>query len=401
MIKKLRRQFVAAVMIIVTVILAGIVAGINVLNSYSFHSQQDAFMERMVTQKNIHQPPPPDRNASNRDERFTTANFYMVALDETGNITLIYTDRENLFTNEEIAAFTEQAMQQGKPRGTIDEQRFYISKQSDGWLVIFADNRLFASNQRELLLISALIGTASLFLLFCLSVLLAKHFTKPVQDAFNRQKQFISDASHELKTPISVIAANADVLEKEIGENKWLNYIRWENDRSAALVQQLLTLARLNAPVQTKGGSFSLTNAITSAVLPFESTAFEQNKTLVLDAEENITLAGEENDWKQIAAILLDNAFRYCPEGGTVTVKLHLTHGKRVLEVHNTGEGIKKEDQRRIFERFYRGDAARQNDTKTCFGLGLSIAQSIVERYGGKIQVESKPKEGARFIVAV
>lgn len=199
-----------------------------------------------------------------------------------------------------------------------------------------------------------------------------------------KQKQFISDAGHELKTPISVISANAELLLRETGENKWLSNIRYENERMGNLVKQLLELSRTeNTVPETENLDFS--RLISGGVLPFESVAFEKEILINTDISENIFVSGDRNKLSQLISILVDNAISHS-KGKEITVKLSETKSAAVLSVINVGEPISAEVKERMFERFFRADEARTDDNGH-FGLGLSIAKAIVGNHKGKIDV--------------
>jgi signal transduction histidine kinase len=222
---------------------------------------------------------------------------------------------------------------------------------------------------------------------------------RPVEEAFIRQKQFVSGASHELKTPLAVISANAEVLEQDIGENEYLGYIRSEVKRTDSLVRNLLTLARMDRnESRAEMKSFDLSHALLDVILPFESTVYEAGKTMETEIPDGITCTGNEEMIKQLAVILLSNALKYSDDGGRIRISLS-AHGKqREIRVFNTGDPIDPKDREKIFDRFWRADPAHNRDTGG-HGLGLAIARSIVEAHKGKILVESSEKEGTTFTV--
>jgi signal transduction histidine kinase len=224
---------------------------------------------------------------------------------------------------------------------------------------------------------------------------------KPLKEAFESQKQFISDASHELKTPLTVISANADVLEGEIGNNKWLNYIQDQADRMNVLVNDLLSLSRLeNSRRDFVTADFDLSRAITNAALPFECQAFESGKNFVLNIEEGIRINGSEQHIKQMAGIFIDNALKYSKDNGTVRVSLITDDNKAILAVYNTGSGVPEEDVDKLFERFYRSDSSRARSTGG-YGLGLAIAKSIIDKHKFKVQVENQEGKSICFVVTM
>ncbi len=215
------------------------------------------------------------------------------------------------------------------------------------------------------------------------------------------RRQFVVDASHELKTPLAVISANADVLADEIGTNEYLGYIRSEVARTNTLVENLLTLARMDSGTRKKQvGTFDLSRALLSVALPFESAVFEAGKTLKIDVPQGVDMRGDEEMVKQLAVILLGNALKYSDDGGQIRLSLTVRGNKRFITVWNTGEPIDKADQAKIFDRFYRADASH-NREKQGNGLGLAIAQKIVEEHRGKIAVASSREAGTTFTVTL
>ena len=254
---------------------------------------------------------------------------------------------------------------------------------------------------KKLTRITVIVGLISVIVLSAVAFYLSGLIVKPIQETFDKQKQFISDASHELKTPLTVISANADVLEGEIGDNKWLNYIQDQADRMNVLVNDLLSLTRLeNSNTQFIQTEFDLSRAIVNTALPFECKAFETNKNFVLNIEDDIKITGSEQHIKQMAAIFIDNALKYSKDGGTVRVSLTKENDKTVFYVYNTGSGVKEEDKDKIFERFYRSDESRNRATGG-YGLGLAIAKSIIDKHKFKVNVENVEGKSICFVVTM
>ena len=295
----------------------------------------------------------------------------------------------------------ESALADGKESGRIGTQ-FYRKICSNGQtMLIVLDARMEFLSASNVLRSTVLIAAAACVLLSLLAWLLIRRMLRPVDEAFIRQKQFVSDASHELKTPLAVISANAEVLEQEIGENEYLGYIRSEVKRTDTLVRNLLTLARLDrSDAAAEMKRFDLGRAVLDVVLPFESTVFEAGKTLETDIPEGIECVGSEEMIKQLTVILLSNALKYSDEGGRIEVSLKARGKQRELRVFNTGTPIPPEDREKIFDRFWRGDPAHGRDTGG-HGLGLAIARSIVESHHGTIAVDSPESGGNAFTVTL
>ena len=280
--------------------------------------------------------------------------------------------------------------------------RYYKAEKPYGYFVVLANNDLgFSKNVgRHLLRVSLSVSLPVLLFLFCISILLSRYAISPAVNALKRQKQFISDAGHELKTPLSTITVNAAVLASELGPNKYMDCIQYETQRMDVLVRQLLDVACLDdaEPVERRE-VFSLSEVVYQATLPFESLAFEQDIRYTTDIQENCSFCGDPERIRQVAGILLDNAFKYCRSGGEVSLQLRQEGRHLVLEVYNTGPGIAPEDLPHIFERFYRCDKARTGNGS--YGLGLAIARAAVEAAGGKISVESEYGHWSRFRVTL
>jgi signal transduction histidine kinase len=257
-----------------------------------------------------------------------------------------------------------------------------------GRTVVIMDNSVNIQSIRTIRQNSILIGCIGIVIIGWLSFALSEWIVFPVKQAMEKQKQFVSDVSHELKTPLAVISANTEVLEDEVGENKWLGYIKSETDRMNGLVSDLLTLSRLDASAEQKNFiKFDMSKMVEGVTMPFEVVAFDKGVMINCEPGQGITVSGEEEKLKQVVAILIDNAIKHTYEGGNIDVSLKSIRGKAVLEVVNTGDEIPKESRQKIFERFYRLDEAR-NSENGGHGLGLAIAKSIIDRHGGTIGVE-------------
>ena len=219
---------------------------------------------------------------------------------------------------------------------------------------------------------------------------LSRWMVKPIENTILSEKKFISNASHELKTPLSVISANAELLSSEVGrDNKHLLYIQQETSRMISLVQKMLTLTRLDAPqIQNTHAVFPVDDALLDIIYPMESVAFEKHIALSID--------GNESQIQNLASILLNNALSYTPENGSIEIHAHIHNRKFYLSVENTGNPIPEEIRDRLFERFFRADEARADNGH--FGLGLSIAHSIVTNHSGKITVE---RQGDKNVFSV
>lgn len=329
-------------------------------------------------------------------------NYFSVKILNDGSIVEIIQDFPLNYTNTEISNLVSKILERGKNFDTVNGVTFYIRDLRNTHKLICMVNRNSEfKTLSKLYMYSIILYIISIILSGLISIPISKYMIKPAEEAFLKQKQFIADASHELKTPIAVIGANIDVLESEIKGNKWLDYIKAENKRMGELVKDLLYLAKNDAGRNEMTFSdFDFSNAVENSVLPFEVVAFEAEKTLEFDIQKEITCNGDEKSLKQVFIILLDNALKNSENGAKITIRAY-TEGPRIIyKVRNTGSGIKKDELEKIFLRFYRSDSSRVRKTGGS-GLGLSIARAIATDHGGTLTADSVFGEWAEFTLAI
>ena len=325
-------------------------------------------------------------------------DHFALMADADGNF-LGIRNTEN-YTDEQAEEIMSAILSTGKQQGMYGWLQYYKAEKSYGTLLVVTDKTSDQGLLNNLFRTTVIAGVVVLLILFAFLVFFSRWITQPVKTAMERQKQFVSDASHELKTPIAVLTANVDILQDEIGENKWLSYIQEQTARMNQLVGDLLRLARMdNATQEYVFQEFNLSTAIEATALPFESQAFEKHKNLEIDIQPDIAYTGSEQHIRQLAAIFIDNAMKYSNEHGTIKISLIRRGDNRILEFYNTGCEISQEETDKIFERFYRGDKARNNKGKNGYGLGLAIAKSIMEIHKIKIQVTCEQGAWIRFLM--
>lgn len=280
---------------------------------------------------------------------------------------------------------------------------FKIQQRGPGYLIAFMDVSGQMAMLSRLFYVFFLVTLVMLFLILGVSTYMTSRSLKPVQEAFKRQSQFISDASHEIKTPLTVISTNVDVLLSETqatDQQKWLHYIQNEVDRLSRLTHHLLMLAQVEdaSLIETGKEIFNISERFEQHLLAVESTVFETGKTFTYRVEPNIMATGNPEQLEQVLLILLDNAIKYASDSGKIDLSLNTQGSYLLLKIFNTGEGISPEDMPFVFDRFYRGDKARTG-SGSHYGLGLSIAKAIVDRHDGKISCECPPTGGVTFTV--
>lgn len=327
---------------------------------------------------------PKDRPKFADEPMFRLSNFYTVAVDEAGKVLETINEPPTVHTNAGLEELALDIAADGGDYGTSGSLAYYRADKGGYTLVTFMDNTVINENAETLLRYTLIFGAAAIVVFFFLSVYIAKRIVRPLEDSFEKQKRFISDAGHELKTPVSVVSANAELLSREIGENQWLANIRYENERMGELVTQLLELARTeSAAMQTE--RVDLSRLAAGETLPFESVAFEKRLTLESDLAPDIFVEGDGGKLKQLVSILLDNAVSHA-EGGTVKITLAKERSHAVLSVTNEGAALSSTQREHLFDRFYRIDEARSADSNH-YGLGLAIAKAICDAHRGHIEV--------------
>ena len=246
------------------------------------------------------------------------------------------------------------------------------------------------SQVKKIMVFSTIMTLMSLIIIYLVSKKISEVIVKPINETLEKQKQFISDASHELKTPLAVIEANADVLENEIGNNKWLTYIQSETESMDKLINELLLLAKIENVDSIKYyEKINLSEYIETITSMFESIAYEKKIKIITKVQNDIILKCNKQDIEHIVSTLLDNAIKHSVIEKDVEVELFQEKNNNIINIKNCGEPIPKDQQDKIFERFYRVDKARNREEKR-YGLGLAIAKSTVIKYNGKIDVECK-----------
>lgn len=406
MLKQLRWKFILINMILVTLVLTIVFAAVLAFSYRRLEMESTQAMERVLRSGNTNFPkreigggkPPNEKEPS----KTMTAAFY-VELNDDGAVKNVFGENVTVTNEAALDAIVANVLAQGRPSGTVrgENLRFLIQDNR----IAFADRTNEIESLTSLLEASALVGFFGLLAFFGISLFLARWAMRPIEKSWRQQRQFVADASHELKTPLTVILANMGIVlshreETVQSQIKWLQYTQAEASRMKELVGSLLFLAQADDMQEALALSeVNFSDVVWSSVLPFESVAFEQNKTLVSEIANNVVIRGNEDHLRRLTAILLDNAIKYTDECGTITLRLQKAQDKALLTVHNTGAQIPAGQLAHIFERFYRVDGSRTRE-KGGYGLGLSIAQSIVQSHHGRISVQSG-KQGTIFTVSL
>ena len=287
--------------------------------------------------------------------------------------------------NSDIQKVSLSLIKLGKKQWKWKSYIYALTERSDGtWQVVFSDLNSYPTPVDQILLTVSFTIFGFLLLGF-VSLYLSRYITKPALDAISREKRFVSDASHELKTPLTAIRSNAQVLQRQIAPNRYLDYILSETKRMDDLIQNLLGLAKLDNNPSFKGfDKINLSTICDEMVLTYESLAYEEGKLIASDISEDINIEGQEVQLRQLVTILLDNAIKHSLNSGSIQISLKQFKKEAVLKISNPSQSYSPDIMTNLFERFYQSEKSRQ-DTSS-FGLGLAIAKAIVDRHHGSIK---------------
>lgn len=403
MIKKLRIKFICIIMTILTVVLLCIFGAINITMYKSTNRQTLETLTRIAHNDGQMRPVgrldfPIDAPRDSMEYPTPQLNF-SVKLDTEGNILEILSDRSQVYAPSDVQNYLDTALQSNTTYGNIGNLKYLSMNKDYGQIIVFLDNSMQINATARLFWITLTISCISLIAIFIIALFLSDWAIKPVKKTYEAQKLFIADASHELKTPLTIISANVDVLVSNMGESKWLSFIKEEVLRMSQLVNNLLYLAKSDAAQNAYAlVEYNLSEVLNNVALPFESTCFEEHKKLTFGIQENVIHKGDKHRLAQVIVILLDNAVKNTNENGEIVLSLYQQNGKKVITVYNTGHGITPLEKEKIFDRFYRGDSSRERKTGG-YGLGLPIAKTIIDAHKGKILVDSEYGQWAKFTI--
>ncbi len=401
MIYRLQKRFILISTVAVLTVVALVFGVILVLNISSMNRNMDMLADRVsegggrfpgsMQEKPPHDkmPPPNDQSFEfiTPETPFATRHF-TVFFDKKGEVARTNTESIYSITEEVAVEYAESVLDDEDTRGWIDNYRYKVFATEMGKGVVFVDGSMSRSSLMQSMTIAGfvLLGCAALVLI--LIFLLSKKAVKPIAESYEKQKQFITDANHELKTPLTLILANLDIAEAELGKSEWLDDIRSEGHRMTELVNHLVALSRMDEEGQPLSVSeVAFGQLVTDTVAEFEPLARERGKAITAAVEGEITYHGDEALLRRLVGILMDNAIKYCDQGGEIRVSIG--KGRRiVLTVENTYAGVGELELNRLFDRFYRADKARKFTGG--YGVGLSMAKAIAERHKGEITAYKK-----------
>lgn len=360
-------------------------------------------------------PPAPDsgsyfddqygRHGIDKETPFET-RYFSVLLYKNGNVSTIDTGKIASVSTSEAGDYATSLYDKGKTKGFIDQYK-YLSVSTTNTngdnmiLYVFINCSKELMTIRTYALASIGISIIGLLVVFVLVCFFSKTVTKPMAESYEKQKRFITDASHEIKTPLTIIDANTEVLEMMEGENEWTVSIRKQIARLTALTEKLVFLSRMDEDsTRLEMLEFNISDAILDTAMPFETVAESKGKTLDISVAPDINYTGSETNIRQMVSLLLDNAIKYSSENGSIRLNFS-TNGKlKILSLWNTVDEIETGKLDYLFERFYRIDKSRNSKTGG-FGIGLSVVQAIVQAHNGKVSAKSEDGKSIEFTISL
>lgn len=414
MTKKLKRRFILFTMASVTGLLLFIVIAINGLNGAMLSHQSERVLQTLVETNgdftlSAPSPEPPPTlpremqfGDSMERDRIRASRFFIVQFDIDGTMIDCNIDHISSVNAEEAESYARLVLRSGKTSGQMNGYRYTVKESGTIQYVFFLDIAEQRAGFRTVLFVSVAIALLCFVVLFVIVVLLSGKVIRPVTAGMEKQKQFITNAGHEMKTPLAIITSNNDTMALLYGENKYNGNIRTQARRLNTLMSDLLTLARLDEEIPLPTETVNISETAEEIVSVFREEAAARGRTLHAKIEPGLILKTHRDSFRQLLSILLDNALKYTSDGGEIHLSLD-RNGRHIrLIEENTCAPSPKVDPEKLFERFYRGDDARTQKTEASgYGIGLSAARAICENFGGKITASYPRENTIRFTVRI
>lgn len=409
MIKQLQKKFVLSSMLAITILLVVVLGGINIFNTVSTNRQTDKLLSTLAEVENsaITLMLPEVKNSWNIFSAVVTQDdtlgaIYFVAREDVfGKIRSIDTSHISSVNMEEAREYVKQIYNVKSGTGNLGRFKYMVMPTVGnlGKTYIFLDVTKQINNVWQVAFLSVGVGALCWFAMLLLTILLSKRAIKPIAENMERQKQFVTDAGHEIKTPLAIIMANTDAMELHYGENKYSKNIRSQIFRLKDLTQDLLTLAKMEESTEKKiKENFLLSGVLEESLFQFEEAILAKEIRLYKNIQPSVYINSRKEQIQRLISILIDNATKYTPQGESIEVYLSQS-GKQVnLVVANDAENLEKLQLNKIFDRFYRGDDARTQKSGG-YGIGLSAAKAIVQSLQGNISVQTKDLKKLVFVV--
>ncbi|MDO4272609.1 MAG: HAMP domain-containing sensor histidine kinase [Eubacteriales bacterium] len=392
MIDKLRKRMILISSFAVFVVFSIIFSAITIFSTHLLNSRIDIITDLISDGNGVFLPfnqKNPLPTSPNIPDFFTSetpfsTRFFTVWFDIDGNYIRSDLNAISSVTENTAEDYAETIITKSKTRGWVDQFRYKIFETDNEKGIVFVDGSMDRSMAKGLVITAAIVLLGGIALIFLLIVIVSKKAVRPIAQSYEKQKQFITDANHELKTPLTLIMANIDIIEHEQGHSEWLDDIRIEGQHMSELIGQLTLLNRLDeSESSVLKVTFSYSDACNDVISEFYSLIAQKGLCLTATIQPDVMLFGDEAAVRRLITILLDNAVKYCDAKGSIIVSMEKKHYTKLI-VENTYTGVETLELDKLFDRFYRADKARTEGTG--FGIGLSLAKSIAESHNGRIQ---------------
>ena len=398
MIYSLRRKFIMVSAVSLVIVFGTILAITAFMSGMQLNNTMDVLTDAIASNNGVFPEFDEDSGSLPSDKfpytdiiteetQFST-RFFAAWLDNDSRIENINIDSIISISEAQVEQYVDAAVKKGEERGWVSDYRYKIVNTENGSMIVFVNGSMNRTLINRFTLITSFVLIGSGFVILILFIIISKRVVRPVAESYEKQKQFITDANHELKTPLTLILSNLDIIESEIGKNEWLDDIRTEGERMEMLVNQLVTLSRMD---ENQSGltfsQFDLSSTISDTISEFKQLAEDRKKALSADIKSSIFYKGDEGLIRRLMSILLDNAVKYCDTGGRIQVFVYERRHPTVI-VENTYSDVDNIELEKLFDRFYRADKARTFNGG--FGVGLSIAKAIAKNHHGDISVYKK-----------
>ena len=404
MIKQLKIKFIVMSMLAVTGLLVIIVVGMNLINYNATIKEADMVLELLSHNKGSFPNFRGDKNDgmphNMHPELPYESRYFSVLINKNGNLIQINTGKIASVNSSKAIKYAQEAVESNSDKGFADEFRYIKYFEGDNIRITFLDCGRKLDLVRQFVVISIGMALVGLFIVFWIIFLCSGRIIKPMAESYKKQKAFITDAGHEIKTPLTIISANVDLIEMESGNNECLCDIRQQTKRLCELTDELVSLARMEEDDKSmKVIDFPLSDVVMEAVLAFKTPARNQKKEIVCEISPLISLKGNDKKISQLVNILMDNALKYSPENSRIIFEMSRQNRMVIMSVINTATNeIDRNKIKNVFDRFYRMDSSRNSQTGG-HGIGLSLAKAIVTAHNGKITADSP--DGHLFRVTV
>lgn len=396
MFKSLRRKFVATSVASVAVVIILMASTLNFINYYKMGQRVDDSLyeaskssalvtifsdgeEDMIVTKNTASKTPNNNG------------FSIAKIDENKNVIRSYRDDVLIKGKDDLQKLVTDAVNEPSTSGYVGTYRYLKVNNDAGNLVLLLNTQRDLDSFHAFMRNSIIVSSIVILSVFILLVLISKKVIAPIQQSYQKQKQFITDASHELKTPLAIIRSNTDVLELENGDSKWTKNIQNQVDRLTSLVNSLVVFSRMEEKDTVEKVKFNLSESLHERIDDFEELASFQKKHIIADIDNNIYYRGEQQAIVQLMDILLENAIKYATKETNINITLKKNKKYATMKISNQAN-VKKGDLRKVFDRFYRLDESR-NSTIKGYGIGLSMAKLITEKHKEVIKAYA-PEDG-------